>query len=101
MFNLQGGELIIVALLALVVLGPEKLPEAARWIGRMYAQLKRMGDGFAQEVRSSIDEPMREVRGLADDLRDSLHDLAVAEPSIEVDGGVLDTNDETPESEVD
>ena len=34
-FNLQGGELIIIGLVALVVLGPEKLPDAARRIGRM------------------------------------------------------------------
>lgn len=62
MFNLQGGELIIIALLALVVLGPEKLPEAARWFGRMYAQIRRMGDGFTKEFQSAVREPMDDLR---------------------------------------
>ena len=62
MFNLQGGELIIIALLALVVLGPEKLPEAARWFGRMYAQIRRMGDGFTQEFQSAVKEPLDDLR---------------------------------------
>ena len=62
MFNLQGGELVIIALLALVVLGPEKLPEAARWFGRIYAQIRRMGDGFRQEFQSAVKEPLDNLR---------------------------------------
>ena len=62
MFNLQGGELIIIALLALVVLGPEKLPEAARWFGRVYAQIRRMGDSFTQEFQSAVKEPLDDLR---------------------------------------
>ncbi|MCH1489377.1 MAG: Sec-independent protein translocase protein TatB [Ilumatobacteraceae bacterium] len=79
MFNLQGGELIIIALLALVVLGPEKLPEAARWFGRMYAQIRRMGDGFTQEFQSVVKEPL-------DDLR-----TAVSEPIEEVKSSLDET----------
>ncbi|MGA1037362.1 MAG: Sec-independent protein translocase protein TatB, partial [Ilumatobacteraceae bacterium] len=62
MFNLQGGELIIIALLALVVLGPEKLPEAARWVGRMYAQIRQLGDGFNREFQSAVKEPLNDLR---------------------------------------
>ena len=40
MFNLSGSEIIVIFLLALVVLGPEKLPEAIRRAGRTYAELK-------------------------------------------------------------
>jgi sec-independent protein translocase protein TatB len=66
-FNLQGGELIIIALLALVVLGPEKLPEAARWFGRMYAQVRRMGDGFTKEFQSAVKEPLDDLRSAVSD----------------------------------
>ncbi len=61
-FNLQGGELIIIALLALVVLGPEKLPEAARWVGRMYAQIRQLGDGFNREFQTAVKEPLNDLR---------------------------------------
>jgi sec-independent protein translocase protein TatB len=71
-FNLQGSELIIILLLALVVLGPEKLPEAMRKLGQFYAELKKMSSGFQQEFRNATDEPMREIRETANALRDSV-----------------------------
>jgi sec-independent protein translocase protein TatB len=71
-FNLQGSELIIILLLALVVLGPEKLPEAMRKLGQFYAELKKMSSGFQQEFRNATDEPMREIRETANLMRDSV-----------------------------
>jgi sec-independent protein translocase protein TatB len=70
-FNLQGSELIIILLLALVVLGPEKLPDAMRKLGNFYAQMKKMSTSFQQEFKAAVDEPMREVRETANMLRDS------------------------------
>jgi sec-independent protein translocase protein TatB len=70
-FNLSGSEIVVILLLALVVLGPEKLPDAIRKFGRTYAELKKMGTGFQQEFKSAIDEPMREMRETADLLKKS------------------------------
>jgi sec-independent protein translocase protein TatB len=70
-FNLQGSELIIILLLALVVLGPEKLPEAMRRAGRAYSDLKKMASGFQSEFNKAMEEPMREARETANLLRDS------------------------------
>jgi sec-independent protein translocase protein TatB len=61
-FNVTGSELIIILLIALIVLGPEKLPEAVRKFGRVYGELRRMSSGFQSELRDALDEPMREVR---------------------------------------
>lgn len=72
MFNFQGSELIIILLLALVVLGPEKLPDAMRRLGRFYADLKKMSTGFQEEFRAAVDEPVREMRETANTLRDSV-----------------------------
>ena len=69
MFNVSGGEIIVILLLALVVLGPEKLPEALRRAGKTYAELKKMGNSFQSEMRSVLDEPMQEMRDTADLLR--------------------------------
>lgn len=78
MFNLQGGEIIIIVLLALVVLGPEKLPDAMRKAGRMYAELRKMSSGFQEEFRKaaepfqqSVNEVSGQVRDTANLLRDS------------------------------
>jgi sec-independent protein translocase protein TatB len=57
-FNLPtGGEFIIILLVALLVLGPEKLPDAVRKFGRMYGELRRMANGFTSELRDALDEP--------------------------------------------
>lgn len=66
MFNLQGSEIIVILLLALVVLGPEKLPDAIRKFTRTYGELRKMGAGFQSELKSALDEPMREMRETAD-----------------------------------
>ena len=71
MFNLQGSEIIIILLLALVVLGPEKLPEAMRKAGKFYADIRKMSSGFQEEFKAAMDEPIREVRETANMLRDS------------------------------
>jgi sec-independent protein translocase protein TatB len=69
-FNLSGSEIVVILLLALVVLGPEKLPDAIRRFGRTYGELKRMSSSFQEEMRSTIEEPMREMRETANLLRD-------------------------------
>lgn len=71
MFNLQGSEIIVILLLALVVLGPEKLPDAVRRFTQTYAELKKMGTGFQSELKSALDEPMREMRETANVVRDA------------------------------
>jgi len=68
-FNLSGSEIVVILLLALVVLGPEKLPDALRRAGRTYAELKKMGNSFQAEMKSALDEPMKEMRETADLMR--------------------------------
>lgn len=69
MFNVSGSEIIVILLLALVVLGPEKLPDAMRKAGRTYAELKRMSNSFQEEFRNAVDEPLNEVRQTAEMIR--------------------------------
>lgn len=55
MFNVGGGEIIVLLLLALLLLGPEKLPESARKVGKFLAEIRRVTSGFEEEVRSAMD----------------------------------------------
>jgi sec-independent protein translocase protein TatB len=86
MFNLSGSEIVIILLLALVVLGPEKLPDFLRRAGRTYAELKKLGNNFQSEMRSVLDEPMKEMRETADLLQKSTQ-LEDHEPSEPGSGG--------------
>jgi len=68
-FNVQGSEFIFLLVVALIVLGPEKLPDAVRKAGRAYAEFKKMANGFQGEIRSALDEPLREFRETGDAMR--------------------------------
>jgi sec-independent protein translocase protein TatB len=72
-FNLQGSEIIFLLLIALVVLGPEKLPDAIRKFGRAYAEFKKMANGFQGELKQALDEPMRELKDTADAMRNAVN----------------------------
>jgi Sec-independent protein translocase protein TatA len=52
--------------LALIILGPEKLPEAIRKFGQTYAEFKKVTTGFQSELKQALDEPMREMRETAE-----------------------------------
>jgi sec-independent protein translocase protein TatB len=77
-FNLQGSEIIIILLLALVVLGPDKLPDAVKRFSQTYSELKKMGSGFQTELKSALDEPMREMRETAKMVKDAADPSKIA-----------------------
>jgi sec-independent protein translocase protein TatB len=58
-FNVGAGELLVILLIALIVLGPDKLPDAARKMGNVMSELRRMSSGFQNEMRSAMDEVTR------------------------------------------
>jgi Tat protein translocase TatB subunit len=92
-FNVQGSEFIFLLVVALIVLGPEKLPDAVRKAGRAYAEFKKMANGFQGEIRSALDEPMREFRETGDAMRAAANfDFGG------VLGGFTATDPDTPES---
>ena len=58
MFNVGGPEVLIILVVALVVLGPQKLPEAARQVGKAMSEFRRMSTGFQAELRDALNEPI-------------------------------------------
>lgn len=79
MFNVQGSEIIIILVLALIVLGPERLPDAIRRFTKAYGEFKKMSNGFQSELRNALDEPMRELRDTADLVRKNTVDAPMKE----------------------
>ncbi|MDA2954919.1 MAG: Sec-independent protein translocase protein TatB [Actinomycetota bacterium] len=61
MFNMTGSEVMFLLIIGLVVLGPEKLPDAIRRVGRLYAELKRMSSGVQTDFRKVMEEPLKEM----------------------------------------
>ncbi len=58
MLNVGTPELLVIAVVALLVLGPTKLPEAMRKVGQAVGELRRMSSGFQSELRDALQEPV-------------------------------------------
>jgi TatA/E family protein of Tat protein translocase len=56
MFGIGGQEFILILLIALIVLGPKKLPEMAKTIGKALGEFQRATDDFKKEIDISSQE---------------------------------------------
>lgn len=56
MFGIGGTELAIIALVAFLFFGPDKLPEVARAIGKFMRQFKQIQDEVTSTIRSEMYE---------------------------------------------
>lgn len=57
MFDIGFSELLVVAVVGLVVLGPKRLPEVARTAGQWVAKIRR----FISDVKQDIDREMQQA----------------------------------------
>jgi len=101
MFDIAFSELLVIAVIALLVIGPERLPKVARTAGIMFGRLQRyvndvkadiqreveldelkklrsQFEDAARSVEQSVSEVDKEVRAVGDDLNRSIGDPAAA-----------------------
>jgi len=55
MFGVGAGEVLVILLVALLVVGPERLPEVSRRIGRALRELRRVQGEAQEQFRSALD----------------------------------------------
>lgn len=104
MFDLSPEKILIIGILALIVLGPDRLPSYARRAGQVLAQVKQMSGGLQQEMRSALAEP----RQVLDDARQELGLGSVPRvPNVRravldtLTGGAVETTSRAPSSSAD
>ena len=68
MFNLGFSEVIAIAVIALLVIGPKQLPEVARVIGRLLGELRKA----TQDLSGGLLEVKRDVENSIHDVRSDL-----------------------------
>lgn len=73
MFDIGFSELLIIAVVALIVIGPERLPKVARTMGHLFGRLQR----YVSQVKSDINREMEldELRKLQGSVQEAARSL--------------------------
>jgi sec-independent protein translocase protein TatB len=101
MFDMGITEMMLIGVVALVVIGPERLPGVARTAGKYIGRLKR----FMTSVKADVEQELRadELRQILSDQQkelDSLKDtISEAGREIEKEANVMDDVVETPSAD--
>jgi len=90
MFNLGPWEVGLILIVALIVVGPGKLPEVARSIGKGINEFKKATNGYKKEFQEALNEmertvtdekkPVAQPQGSVEDIAQKF-DSVVSEPS--------------------
>lgn len=73
MINFPGPDkLLLLAIIALVVLGPTRLPQAARTAGKWIGELRKLTARFQDEVSGALGDPKDAITAAVGDLRNEV-----------------------------
>ncbi|MCT8090663.1 twin-arginine translocase subunit TatB [Acinetobacter sp. C_4_1] len=84
MLNIGMTELLAFGIISLLVLGPDKLPEAARFAGKWFAKIKRMISNVQNdidrelrlsELREQMQQEMQRIQELEQKMQAQMHEL--------------------------
>jgi len=70
MFGVGFTEVLAIAIIALIFIGPDDLPRFARNIGRFLNELKRGSDNFVDELKSAAD--LKSFKSIESEINESL-----------------------------
>lgn len=71
MFDSIGwGEILLLIVAGLFILGPERLPSAAAWLGRTVRQVREYATGAREQIRSELGPEFDDLRKPLEDLRE-------------------------------
>ena len=76
MLDLSPEKLMVLLVVALVVLGPHRLPEAARTIAGGLARVRRMADVLGAPVKATFEEPRQVIDSVTSEFRAALEPSA-------------------------
>jgi sec-independent protein translocase protein TatB len=87
MFDIGFSEIVVIAVVALIVIGPERLPKAARTLGHLFGRLQR----YVNEVKADINREIEldELRKLQQEMKTAARDIetSVAAAAREIETG--------------
>lgn len=73
--NVGWGEILVLVLAGLFILGPERLPEAAAWLGKSIRQVRNFAAGARDQLRGELGPEFEQFRKPLEELRQPLEEL--------------------------
>lgn len=80
MFDIGFGEMILLAAIALIAIGPKQLPEVARAVGKLIGEFKRTIGDVSSTMATARNETDKALRQVTDDLAESIRAAQHAKP---------------------
>ena len=75
MFDIGFWELFLIFLLLLFVIGPERLPEVAGYLGKWFGKFQRYFFELKDSIQRETEEPQNQINKLLDDQKHSMDRL--------------------------
>jgi sec-independent protein translocase protein TatB len=95
MFDIGFSEIVVIGVVALVVVGPERLPRVARTLGHLFGRMQR----YVSEVKADINREIEldELRRLQSSMQDAARDVerSISNELQYVEGEVKQAEQET------
>jgi len=106
MFDIGFSELLVIAVVALLVIGPERLPKVARTAGHLFGRLQRYVNDVKADIQREMElDELRKLRSQFEDaarsVQDSVHevDKEVRAVGDDLDKAVAGTTADPPAAE--
>jgi sec-independent protein translocase protein TatB len=94
MFDIGFSEIVVIAVVALIVIGPERLPKTARTLGHLFGRLQR----YVADVKADINREMQldELKKLQQEVRQAASEIetSVNAAARDVETGVRNVTSE-------
>src|ERR1700761_6232242 len=69
MFDIGWGDFLVLIIAGLFILGPERLPGAAQWLGKTVRQVREYASGARDQLQSELGPEFDELRKPLEDLK--------------------------------
>jgi sec-independent protein translocase protein TatB len=93
MFDIGWSELLVVALVALIAIGPKELPTVLRALGHWMGKVRRMANDFQDQFREAMREAeMDDLKKQVDELSSAAGDITSYNPLEDLSKDVEDLN---------
>ena len=97
MFGLNWGEVIVIAIVALIAIGPKELPTVLRTLGQWMGKVRRMANEFQGQFQEALREAeFADLKKHADDISSSVSEFSNIDPLADAQKDVEQAFADTP-----